>query len=119
MGFLHSGRILDHATLGATVSTDEKGGVIVTNISESSDAFRRGLRYGDQLLSFGGRNITTVNGFKNALGIYPRGWRVPLSFLHEGERIDTFVRLTGVHSCLLYTSPSPRDKRQSRMPSSA
>ena len=24
-----------------------------------------------------------------------------------------------VHSCLLYTSPSPRDKRQSRMPSSA
>ena len=24
-----------------------------------------------------------------------------------------------VYSCLLYTSPSPRDKRQSRMPSSA
>ena len=27
---------------------------------------------------------------------------------------------TGLHHiCLLYTSPSPRDKRQSRMPSSA
>ena len=25
----------------------------------------------------------------------------------------------GAHLCLLYTSPSPRDKRQSRMPSSA
>ena len=24
-----------------------------------------------------------------------------------------------LHNCLLYTSPSPRDKRQSRMPSSA
>ena len=24
-----------------------------------------------------------------------------------------------IESCLLYTSPSPRDKRQSRMPSSA
>ena len=24
-----------------------------------------------------------------------------------------------IHHCLLYTSPSPRDKRQSRMPSSA
>lgn len=98
MGFLQSGRILDHATLGATVSTDENGSVIVTNISETSDAYRRGLRYGDQLLSFGGRNITTVNGFKNVLGIYPRGWRVPISFLHEGDRVDTFVRLTGVHS---------------------
>ena len=27
--------------------------------------------------------------------------------------------VTGVVICLLYTSPSPRDKRQSRMPSSA
>ena len=25
----------------------------------------------------------------------------------------------GTYTCLLYTSPSPRDKRQSRMPSSA
>ena len=25
----------------------------------------------------------------------------------------------GPYACLLYTSPSPRDKRQSRMPSSA
>ena len=30
----------------------------------------------------------------------------------EGNEID-------ISSCLLYTSPSPRDKRQSRMPSSA
>ena len=32
--------------------------------------------------------------------------------------IDAVV-LTHAHICLLYTSPSPRDKRQSRMPSSA
>ena len=29
------------------------------------------------------------------------------------------LRIYSVVSCLLYTSPSPRDKRQSRMPSSA
>ena len=34
---------------------------------------------------------------------------------------DDYFRiiLSGVVACLLYTSPSPRDKRQSRMPSSA
>ena len=32
--------------------------------------------------------------------------------------LGTFEKLT-VGTCLLYTSPSPRDKRQSRMPSSA
>lgn len=98
MGYLHSGRIVDHATLGATVSTDEDGRVIVTNIIETADAYRRGLRYGDEIVSFGGRQITTVNGFKNVLGIFPKGWRVPLSFRHEGERHEVFVRLTGVHT---------------------
>ena len=29
------------------------------------------------------------------------------------------LNLDTIRSCLLYTSPSPRDKRQSRMPSSA
>ena len=28
-------------------------------------------------------------------------------------------KICGLKNCLLYTSPSPRDKRQSRMPSSA
>ena len=38
------------------------------------------------------------------------GKRIPLAFGTEVPRIQP---------CLLYTSPSPRDKRQSRMPSSA
>ena len=39
---------------------------------------------------------------------------------YDGAEI--FLTLKGEsfsHTCLLYTSPSPRDKRQSRMPSSA
>ena len=32
---------------------------------------------------------------------------------------DQIAGLIRYNSCLLYTSPSPRDKRQSRMPSSA
>ena len=36
-----------------------------------------------------------------------------------GEASPTKVVTTHSSSCLLYTSPSPRDKRQSRMPSSA
>lgn len=97
MGHLRSGRILDHATLGATVSTDEDGRVVVTNILTSSDAYRRGLRYNDEIVSFGGRTIATANAFKNVLGIYPKGWRVPLSYRRDGNRFDTFVRLAGVH----------------------
>ena len=37
------------------------------------------------------------------------------------ESVDVLVNNAGseLNNCLLYTSPSPRDKRQSRMPSSA
>ena len=40
-----------------------------------------------------------------------------LSIVATGTTI--VVSVNGVETCLLYTSPSPRDKRQSRMPSSA
>ena len=97
MGCLKSGRIVDHATLGARVASQEDGSVVVSDILESSDAFRRGLRYGDELVDFAGRPVQTVNGFKNILGTLPKGWRVPLAYRRRGERYDVQVRLAGVH----------------------
>ena len=97
LGYLRSGRIVDHATLGAQVGTDAEGRVVVSNILEQSDAFRRGLRYDDELIRFGGRAISTPNGFKNVLGIYPKGWRIPMSFRRDGQRHDVLVRLRGLH----------------------
>ena len=35
------------------------------------------------------------------------------------DRLTSELQDIKLNSCLLYTSPSPRDKRQSRMPSSA
>ncbi len=83
--------------MGAQVATSDDGRVLVTNILEGSDAYRRGLRYGDEIESFGGRRIRTTNAFKNVLGIYPKGWRVPLVFRHDGKLYETHVRLAGVH----------------------
>jgi S1-C subfamily serine protease len=98
LGYLKSGRIVDHATLGAVVRSDADRRVVVDDILEHSDAYRRGLRYGDEIIEFAGRPITTVNAFKNALGIFPSGWRVPLSFRRQGQRYDVMVRLRGVHA---------------------
>ena len=39
--------------------------------------------------------------------------------LHDCQSIFTPAFIQQLNTCLLYTSPSPRDKRQSRMPSSA
>jgi S1-C subfamily serine protease len=97
IGHLKSGRIVDHATLGATVTTDENGRVVVDDILETSDAFRRGLRYDDEIVRLGEQDITTVNGFKNVLGTYPKGWRIPLVYRRDGTTYEVLVRLEGAH----------------------
>jgi serine protease Do len=94
---LKSGRIVDHASLGAIVSTENDGRVVVDDILETSDVFRRGLRYGDAIVRFAGREIGTANALKNVLGVYPRGWRVPLEYRREGQTFKTDVRLPGLH----------------------
>jgi len=94
---LKAGRIVDHAALGARATADAEGRVVVAEILESSDAFRRGLRYDDEIVSFAGRPIRSPNELNGALGVLPAGWRVPLSFRRDGIRRDVLVRLAGVH----------------------
>jgi serine protease Do len=98
LGCLKGGRLCDHATLGATVASDADGRVVVSDILESSDAWRRGLRYDDEIVSLAGRPVRTVNAFKNVLGTLPAGWQVPLVYRRGGRRTEILVRLAGVHT---------------------
>ncbi|MEM9645356.1 MAG: trypsin-like peptidase domain-containing protein, partial [Planctomycetota bacterium] len=97
LGYLHSGRVVDHATLGATVATDPDDGVLVTNILGDSDAYRRGLRYGSQILEIDGRAVNTANDVQNVLATMPAHWRIRLAFQEDGRTIETLVRLSSVH----------------------
>ena len=46
-------------------------------------------------------------------------WDGPIEDLTLTSNTQPALMACGIAACLLYTSPSPRDKRQSRMPSSA
>ena len=62
--------------------------------------------------------VTSPQAFEG-LRIQGRQVRKPkLTLAVPDHNVPTTDRSKGI-SCLLYTSPSPRDKRQSRMPSSA
>lgn len=97
LGCLHSGRIVDHATLGATVATDPDGGARVTNILDSSDAYRRGIRYGSEILEIDGRVVQTANDVQNVLATFPAQWRVNIRFRERGVTTQVPVRLASVH----------------------
>lgn len=99
LGDLKSGRIVDHATMNALVSVDKEGRVLFEDVLGTSDAYRNGLRYDDQLLRFAGKTIDTANTFKNLLGIFPKNWRLPVTVRgKDGERFELLVRLGPLHS---------------------
>ncbi|MBY0230030.1 MAG: trypsin-like peptidase domain-containing protein [Gemmataceae bacterium] len=99
LGSLRVGLTTDHASLGVAFGSDqEETGVpkIIVKGTIDSDARRRGLDVDDQLRSFNGRFASSVNQFKNLLGQYPRGWRVPLVYARENKQTEILVRLMGV-----------------------
>ena len=112
MDHLKSGRVVDHATLGATVTTREDGGVMIAAILDSSEAYRRGLREGDEVVSFAGRPIRSVNQFKNILGIYPKGWKLPLVYRRDEQRHKLLLRLRGLHRGSELSGQSPPKSRR-------
>src|SRR4029077_3453706 len=76
MGHLRAGLDADHATLGAVVGSQSEDGdlstMVLKQVLEESDAFRRELQAGDQVISCAGRSMSSVNHYKNVLGIYPK-----------------------------------------------
>ncbi len=98
MEHLRSGRIVDHGSLSMTVSATLDGSVVVDQIRDPSEAYRRGIREQTEIISFAGRPIRSVNQFKNILGIYPNGWRLPITFREGDEVRKTMLRLRPLHS---------------------
>jgi S1-C subfamily serine protease len=99
MGHMRAGLDTDHATLGAFVKSENPEGegtsarLLVTSIIEDSDARRRGLDEGDEVVSFAGRQVFSVNQYKNALGLYPKGWRVPMVYRRSNTKHEILARL--------------------------
>ena len=114
IGHLKCGLIVDHGVADFTLATSDTGEVTVAQVSALSDAYRRGLRPGAEVLSFAGRLLTSANDFQNVLGIFPEGTRLPLTWrdsdgLHEGT-----IRLRPLHA--FQKAPELPEERRQRPP---
>ena len=109
-------------TDGSLTVADDGRGIPVgrhDQLSEEEDREVTTLEGVMTMLKFGGKfgesdpnDEDDENPYKVSGGLHGVGVTV-VNFLSEWCEVEVF------RDCLLYTSPSPRDKRQSRMPSSA
>ena len=88
---------------------------------EAADACIRNI-YGDEAVFQESRNVweETLRCFLARFGDREvRLFRSPGRLNLRGMHVDTHGGFLNLTTCLLYTSPSPRDRTRSRMPSSA
>jgi serine protease Do len=118
LAHLYAGIATDHATLGALVLTENEDAdlarMVVRQILDDADAYRRGLRAGDQLVNFAGRNMSSTNHYKNILGTFPAGWRVPITYRRENESREILVRLQTATPAEKQERPTPGDPKLPR-----
>jgi serine protease Do len=101
---LKAGMDTDHASPGFRLETDDEEGGLVKLIVKQiipSDAMRRGVDVDDQVTAFSSQRLHSVNQFKNLLGLYPKGWRLPITYRRvndkkQVETHETLIRLMGV-----------------------
>ena len=67
--------------------TPQDFGVRITGVREDSPAQRAGLRGGDVIVSFGGKDVTDLYAFTYALQEHQSGDRVEVVVMREGEKV--------------------------------
>jgi hypothetical protein len=111
IGHLKCGLIVDHGIADFTVATSDTGEVTVAQVSALSEAYRRGLRPGTEVLSFAGRLLTSANDFQNVLGIFPEGTRLPMTWRDSNGLHESTIRLRPLHA--FQKAPElPEERRQ-------
>ena len=129
-----SGYFLGGRSLTAVVIA---GSLLLTNLSTEQIVGLNGGSYKEGILVMAWETLAAIAMVVTAIFLLPRylkgGITTVPQFLETRydkttKAITSGLFLTGyvvvflpvvLYTCLLYTSPSPRDKRQSRMPSSA
>jgi len=89
---LRAGGHAYHGTLGATV-VDAPEGVVFNAMLDDSVAADAGVKLGDVLVRFAGRDIRSANQFASLLGTYPEGWPVEIVYRRDGTERTANVRL--------------------------
>ena len=93
----------------ASLGLDLAYGALVTAVTPDSPAFHSQLKVGDVILEYNGSQVNNDSQLVTQVSLTRVNHKVPVKVFRAGR----------YHTCLLYTSPSPRDLSTSRMPSSA
>ncbi len=84
-------------------------GILVAQVSENSPAAHAGLRQGDIILSYRGRKVKNVGGFRNRVALTQPGSTVKMGILRDGKPEILNVRIGKLNANTTVASSSQSD----------
>ena len=92
----------------------------ISSVVEGGPADKAGILAGDIVVKVDRQEIRSFQDLVFYIAGKDPGDQVSVTVRRLNNKNKTLrVKLADYHACLLYTSPSPRDRTRSRMPSSA
>ena len=107
----------DPSAIGKITIAD--GTVIVQRVNQTIELNAGDLIYLNDVVEAKGGSVGIAFADQTTMSVDAGSKMVVDEFVYDPATPTTGSMNANVITCLLYTSPSPRDKRQSRMPSSA
>lgn len=77
--------------LAACYKLSKVRGVLVTDVAKDSPASQAGLKQEDVIISYNGKEIDSLSGFRNAISLMQPGSQVVLRVIREGKEIDLSI----------------------------
>jgi len=71
----------------------EHKGILISQIAENSPAEKAGLKAGDLIISYRGRNVTDVGDFRNRVALTSPGSREKLTVIRKGKKKYLTVKI--------------------------
>ena len=72
----------------------DKAGALITSVEENTPAAKAGLLRGDLIIAVDNKEIKSASELKNAIGSYPPGSQVKITFMRDGKKQNIEVDLT-------------------------
>lgn len=77
--------------LMAAMNLTTRDGALVADVVEDSPAEKAGLKTGDVIVGFNGKNILDSDDIRNAVGYVERGRKATISYLRDGKKYTTKI----------------------------
>jgi Do/DeqQ family serine protease len=82
-----------NAELMASLDLKSRDGALVSQVVEDSPAERAGLKAGDVIVGFNGKDILDSDDIRNAVGYVERGQRANITYIRDGKKITTKINV--------------------------